>query len=429
MDANGNLYTGSIGGDIYKISEEGKKIETLTNIKPSGRPLGMKVDPDDPNLLHVLDAFTGIYSINLKTKEVKLIYDIKDDKIDHGKPMVFIDDFAKDGSKFYITDSTEGLEEDSAFLAITSYDSSGRVIEFDTETKKITTLATGLAFPNGIEITDDKNSVLVVELTRHVLWKIYVRGPKRGQKEALNTNLPGWGDNIRRSTRKDRETYWIAFFNTANNIKRVTCLSDKPALARGIANFLYNIASGIEWVNRVLIAPLEVSQLKPLQELLGYLNKFIKGGGPYLIGMKMHGLLIEVDSEGKIIRSLHSPDGKMSAYSEAREVIESDGSKVLYIGSAFNDYVGKLKLEKVAESISQASAPSTTTARPETVATQSKPKETTTTTEASTTSSTITGESVKLTKTKTETDSVSSKSTAKANVGSAKEKADKGSNK
>lgn len=382
----------------------------------------------------MLDPFTGVYSINIKNKDVKLIYDIKDDKIDHGKPMVFIDDFVKDGSKLYITDSTEGIDEDSAFLAIASYDSSGRVIEVDTATKKLTVLASGLAFPNGIELTDDKSAVLVVELTRQILWKIHVRGPKRGQKEAINRELPGWGDNIRRSTRTDRETYWIAFFNSAENLNRVTFVSDKPALARRIAHFFYNVASGLQWVNRVIIAPLEMSQLKPLQKSLKDLAKFIKGGGPYLIGMKQHGLVIEVDASGEIVRSLHSPDGSMSAYSEAREVVESGGKRVLYIGSAFNDYIGKLQLETVTAEASSATSTSstttTTTARPETVATESKLKETTTTTEASTTtSSTITGESDKLAKTKTETDSVSSKSTAKSSVGGAKENADKGSNK
>ena len=53
-----------------------------------------------------------------------------------------------------------------------------------------------------------------------------------------------------------------------------------------------------------------------------------------------HGLLIELDREGRITQSLHDPDGMHTpAISEA---VEDDG--VLYLGSYYLPYISKVNL-------------------------------------------------------------------------------------
>lgn len=459
-DGKGNLYTGSIGGNIYRISNNGAQIDLLVNIRADGRPLGIRVDTDDDNLLHVLDAFVGIYTINIKSKSISLMYNMTDDTIDHGRQMLFIDDFVKVGNKLYITDSMAGFTESSAFLAVISYDTSGRVIEFDTVTKKVTELSTGIAFPNGIELTDD-GDLLVVELTRHTLWRVNIKEKRRVK---VIDNLPGWADNIRRSTRRDRETHWIAFFNTADNLKRISILSDKPTLAKYVCHLVYNLAKGAQFVSEQLKS-LQMPQLQPVSQFFEQVAFNFESGTILLAGVPDYGLVIEVDAKtGEIIQSLHSPNGAAAILSEARDVIEGD-SRVLYLGSAFNDYIGKVILGKVDTSKGQpdtgkskvksaetTSSTTTTTGRPrsstvkaaEVKATESKRKKESTSSETTasaaaaaagevergtTASSTNNGESVNLSKTKKTSDSVSSESTAKSTAGKVKENADKGSNK
>lgn len=62
--------------------------------------------------------------------------------------------------------------------------------------------------------------------------------------------------------------------------------------------------------------------------------------GDYVLPLlRRHGIVIEFDEDGKILRSLQSPDGKISDLSQ---VTEHEG--YLYLGSFINDYLGRLKL-------------------------------------------------------------------------------------
>lgn len=56
-----------------------------------------------------------------------------------------------------------------------------------------------------------------------------------------------------------------------------------------------------------------------------------------------YGLIIELDSQGKIIRSLHDP--RASVISSVSEVEDVNG--VLYLGSFQAPFIGKLDLNKL----------------------------------------------------------------------------------
>ena len=75
-------------------------------------------------------------------------------------------------------------------------------------------------------------------------------------------------------------------------------------------------------------------------ELKTGLNHFIVGK----LLSNSHGIAIEIDESGNIIRSIHSPDGTTSLLSEVNQ-LEENNSKVLYLGSLYNSYIGKLKLK------------------------------------------------------------------------------------
>ncbi len=54
-----------------------------------------------------------------------------------------------------------------------------------------------LYFPNGIVYEKNKGSVIVGEINRHRLIRVFVEGPKKGSKEILIDNLHGYPDNIK----------------------------------------------------------------------------------------------------------------------------------------------------------------------------------------------------------------------------------------
>ena len=55
----------------------------------------------------------------------------------------------------------------------------------------------GLHFANGIVVDKAQDAVIVAELTRSRLTKVYIKGPRRGEKVTYIDNLPGFPDNLK----------------------------------------------------------------------------------------------------------------------------------------------------------------------------------------------------------------------------------------
>ena len=85
-----------------------------------------------------------------------------------------------------------------------------RLIRFDLETGKVRILDDQLAFPNGVQLSADKQSVLVCETTLARVIRHVIGGNSTGvgKSEVFIDNLPGIPDNIRLTSNGN---YWIAF--------------------------------------------------------------------------------------------------------------------------------------------------------------------------------------------------------------------------
>lgn len=71
----------------------------------------------------------------------------------------------------------------------------------------------------------------------------------------------------------------------------------------------------------------------------------LKSGFLFAKSIVGRGLILEVSRDGQIVQALHSPDKRTTGLSEVREVVEN-GQQVLYLGSYYNDYLGRLVLSK-----------------------------------------------------------------------------------
>lgn len=129
----------------------------------------------------------------------------------------------------------------------------------------------------------------------------------------------------------------MALFSARNGTHPHFFLDDlqtKPLIRKAIARGVYNAGVGIYWLG-------ETFGFVPFKEL-GY---GLKSGFLFAKNIIERGLVLEVSREGKYVSALHSPDKHITGLSEAREVLEN-GQRVLYLGSYYNYYLGRLVLPK-----------------------------------------------------------------------------------
>jgi len=57
-------------------------------------------------------------------------------------------------------------------------------------------VADGFSFSNGVAMAADGRSILVNETGTYSVHRIYIEGPRKGEREVVLSNLPGFPDNI-----------------------------------------------------------------------------------------------------------------------------------------------------------------------------------------------------------------------------------------
>merc|ERR1711988_1125960 len=201
------LYTGVQGGDILRlnINDPKKPWEFVTKIgtlcadthqeKWCGRPLGLDFDKNG-NLI-VCDAYYGLWRINMQTME-KTVLVPSSLEID-GKRNTLTNSLtmSKDAKTIYYTVSSTNFELSNGmyeFLTVPS----GRVLKYDVYGNMSKVIMDELSFANGIAISPNEDFLLVNECTASRIWRYWLKGDKRGQKEIF-AETPGTPDNIRPS--------------------------------------------------------------------------------------------------------------------------------------------------------------------------------------------------------------------------------------
>ncbi|XP_015921893.1 adipocyte plasma membrane-associated protein [Parasteatoda tepidariorum] len=327
----GDLYTGLEDGRIVKVkdgkvitvAQTGRYCEMPYEERQCGRPLGMRIGKD--NLLYVIDAYYGIFTMNFTTGALTRI--LPSSVLVDGEKLNFPDDLDMDDEgNIYFTDASKKWDLATIYYMMIEYENGGRVVKYNVHTGETKVLMSGLHFPNGLQLAKDKKSLLVNELMNRRILRYYIKGPKKGKVEVFADNLPAEPDNIRPSPRG----YWVAFTSARNssNTLIVDSLNSYPQVKRLWVRLHHSIGT-LLWSFAELTG-------HPVVKTFAY--RF-KRGDVILPFIPRHGIVIEFDENGKMLRSLHSPDGKINALSEVKE---HEG--YLYLGSFTNHYLGRLKL-------------------------------------------------------------------------------------
>jgi ribose transport system permease protein len=173
----------------------------------------------------------------------------------------------------------------------------GRILCYDTRTGTTRTVIPKLNFPNGICMTGDGESFLFAETWSCSIKRYYFDGPKKGQIEMVVENMPGYPDNINRSSDGN---FWVAMLGM-----RAPVLD----LALRMPGFRRRMAR----------------RVAPDRWLYPNLNT---------------GCIIKFDLKGNILQSLW--DSTTESHPMITSMREHRGH--LYIGGVYNNRVGRIPL-------------------------------------------------------------------------------------
>jgi len=284
----GYFYTGTLTGEIKRIKDE--KAETVAKI--DGKPNGFTIYNGK---LYVADAEKGkLLEVDPTNGSVKtLLTEV------NGVPLLFVNDVevSGDGTMLYVTDSSHINNYVKSELEFTQTGSNGRLFSYNLSTGKANLLLDQLYFANGLTLSHDESFLLISETSVARIRRYWLKGPKAGTDDIFMSNLPGIPDNISRARSKGHY-YWIALI--APRIPLFDLCSPYPKL-------------------KVLLTYIPKS-LQPVQ---------------------LYGLVILVDEEGNILRSLHDPTGNTANSITSANQFGSE----LYLGNTRNDFFNIYTLE------------------------------------------------------------------------------------
>jgi sugar lactone lactonase YvrE len=191
IDHDGWVWTGTVDGSVFRVHPEGRTIERVGNT--GGRPLGLELLPDGRIL--VCDARRGLLAMDPATGGCETLTALV-----HGQRMTFCNNAAvRSGGEIFFTDSSRlyGIDQWKADLVENT--ASGRLLRRAID-GTVDVVLDGLRFANGVALAADESYVAVAETGGRSVVRLWLAGPRAGQREHLVDDLPGYPDNIARGS-------------------------------------------------------------------------------------------------------------------------------------------------------------------------------------------------------------------------------------
>ena len=288
IDSGGRIYGGFDDGRIVQIQPDGTQPHVFANTQ--GRPLGLAFDPAG-NLI-VADAIKGLLAID-KNGTINVLAT----EVDGAKFGCLNDlDVAVDGT-IYFTEASRKFPMSQFANDILEHQPNGRFLAYDPKTQKTRTIVDGIYFANGVAVSPDQSFVLVNETGLYRVLKIWLTGPKQGQRDVFIDNLPGFPDGI---SSNGKGKFWLALVTPRDAV-----------------------------FDKILPYPFARKIVYRLPQVLHP-------------APKRYSFVLGLDENGKVVDNLQN--GAADCYAEIANVVEHDG--VLYFGSIAEGAIGKFSLTK-----------------------------------------------------------------------------------
>jgi len=270
VDDAGAVFTGTAEGVLWRYSPTAGFTE-LANT--GGRPLGIEIDPRDGTLI-VCDAYRGLLRVTPDGAITDLASRVGDSRI------LFCNNAAVTrAGVVYFSDSSNRFPLSHWRRDLLEHRPNGRILAYDPASGTTDVVATGFHFPNGVALTPDESALMVCETVAHRLLRLALPS---GAVTDLG-DLPAYPDNM---SAVGDGTYWIAL--ASPRVPLAEKLLPHPLLRR--------------------IAGVLPTRLQP-QPI-------------------PHTIVALVDTDGTVLRTLHSPNGHYPMLTGVRQHADT-----LWLGS------------------------------------------------------------------------------------------------
>jgi ribose transport system permease protein len=299
VDWEDNLYCGSRLGDIIRFfPPDYKRSEIFAHI--GGTPLGMACDAK--GVIYSCVAGMGLYKITPDPD--RQVIKLSDET--NRSPFSIIDDsrlrladdldIAPDGRIFF-SEATIRYEVYHWMVDALEARGNGRIICYDPKDGSSRTVLPNLQLPNGICVERNGQSLLFAETWGCRITRWWFDGPKKGTKEIVIGNLPGYPDNINRAS---DGTYWCAL--------------------TGMRSAVFDLAMRMPKFRRRMVL-----KVAPDEWLYPNMNT---------------GCVIKFDDKGNVLDVLWDLGG--AAHPMLTSIREHKGH--LFLGGAYNNRIGSYKI-------------------------------------------------------------------------------------
>ena len=285
---DGSIYATTMSGHVIQVRN--RKVQEFSS--PGGRPLGIETDRD--GTLVVANAIAGLQRIDRSGNVTNILSEID------GQPARDVNnlEIGRDGKIYFSVSSSKFSAADysgtyeASLLDIMEHGSNGRVYSFDPATNEVQVLLEGLNYANGVAISDDGSFLVVSETGHYRVSKYWLSGDKKGKREILLDNLPGFPDNLKSGA---DGRFWLGLVAPRNDL--LDRLSDKP--------FLRKVVQRLPEALRPSAVP------------------------------SSH--VIAFDGDGVVLENLHDPDARFPTLTGVLET-----NRALYLTTLFGDQLPRL---------------------------------------------------------------------------------------
>ena len=195
-------------GRILRVSPDGHRIATVAHT--GGRGLGLELHPDGG--LVVCDSRRGLLRIwpDERAPEQARVEVLVAELAGVGMRFCNNAAVAADGT-VYFTDSSRHFGMDEYKGDLLEHAGTGRLLRYSPGGRSpdgtVSTLLDGLHFPNGVALAADESFLVFAQTGSYCLDRLWLTGPRQGEREQFVANLPGFPDNLSRGS---DGLFWVA---------------------------------------------------------------------------------------------------------------------------------------------------------------------------------------------------------------------------
>ncbi|EAT43706.1 AAEL004868-PA [Aedes aegypti] len=338
-------YASVAGGKVLEITKNdqirvvakfGVECQGNYDERVCGRPLGIAFDTQGNNLI-VVEPYFGIYQVQIKTGEKKLLVSL-DEVIEGGKvsrkpgiPNGLA--VARNGDLYWSDTSSDFRFEDA--LQAMLLNPSGRLLHYSRASGQNRVLIDEVYGANGVALSKDESFVLVAELGGQLIRRYYLKGAKAGTDDIFIDGLPGSIDNLV----GDDTGLWASVVIAADK--------SNPSLVAMLAPFP-NVRKFLVRVMSLAELPFDFIYKQTGNQLALRVSNFIGNLGSVAPLFPKRGTVLRLDWEGNILTALHSDDGRTNLIAHAVQ-----SGDYLLLGSPIYPSIRKVKLtEEVLQIVS-----------------------------------------------------------------------------